>query len=78
MSEVYVFLPDCGRLVYRRGRVIGCLLALSYASMTSGDIPSVRMTLPIDMKNLSPSGNISPFELFQVSACGVFLPECGS
>ena len=32
--------------------MIGCRLALAYISSTMDDLPSVRMTLPIDMKNL--------------------------
>lgn len=31
---------------------IGRRLARAYASFTRGEFPSVRMTLPIDMKNL--------------------------
>ena len=39
-------------LEYCRGRIIGRLLALTYASAASGESSSVRMTLPIDMKKL--------------------------
>ena len=38
--------------MYRLGSTIGCLWALAYASTAVGDIPSVRIILPIDMKNL--------------------------
>jgi hypothetical protein len=31
---------------------MGCRLARAYASAMNGELPSVRITLPIDMKNL--------------------------
>ena len=39
-------------LGYVLGMIIGRLRALSHASIATGEGPSVRMTLPIDMKNL--------------------------
>lgn len=39
-------------LEYCLGMITGCRLALAYISSTTGDFPSVRITVPIDMKNL--------------------------
>lgn len=51
--EIHCSLPfSSGRLTYLLGRTMGCRLARAYASVTYGELPSVRMTLPIDMKNL--------------------------
>ena len=36
-----------------RGMTIGCPCARRYASAITGDLPSVLITLPIDIKNLA-------------------------
>ena len=46
--------PPGGLLLYCLGIIIGCLCALTYASAAIGDLPSVLITLPMDMKNLTP------------------------
>lgn len=42
-----------GLLVYCLGMMMGCRLALANSAAECGDVPSVLITLPIDMKKLA-------------------------
>ena len=45
--------PHCpGLVAHLLGSIIGCCLARANASVAKGDLPSVRITEPIDMKKL--------------------------
>ena len=52
ISTCQVSPPSPGRLKYLLGSIKGCRLARSNACSASGDMPSVLITLPMDMKNL--------------------------
>lgn len=49
----YPFPPSFGILAYFLGSTIGCRLACAKASIADDELPSVRITVPIDMKKLS-------------------------
>ena len=52
-SSYYSLSPQSGLLAFFLGSTIGCRLARANASIAEGELPSVRITVPIDMKNLS-------------------------
>lgn len=47
------FLSSSRLLVYRLGNTIGCRLARAYLSVINDELLSVRIMLPIDIKNLN-------------------------
>ena len=51
---VYCSFRSSSRLlVYRLGNTIGCRLACAYLSVINAELLSVRIMLPIDIKNLN-------------------------
>lgn len=75
-SPSSIYHSSLKSLLYCLGMMIGCRRALAKASAEYGDLPSVRITLPIDMKKLSIHGEQNP--PWPGQSGRVCVPECGT